>query len=434
LTDRELLVELYRRAIAAVDAEAAVRRSLERQDPGPGPFVVLAAGKAACAMARGAQTVLGARSRGGEVVTKDGHALVVKGTEVREAAHPLPDARGVGAAREALELARACDASTCLLVLLSGGASALWTAPVPSLDLSDKRLTSELLMRSGADIQALNTVRKHLSMIKGGGLARAAQPARVLTLAISDVAGDRPELIGSGPAVGDPSTYAEALAALRATGIERELPASVCAHLERGHAGREPETLKPDDPLLERVEYRLVASLKDALEAAASCAEERGLRVRRLGEVLYGEARELAHTLVREVRSAREQGVELLVAGGEPTVRVRGSGRGGRAQELALAFALAMRDEPGVTALIAGTDGSDGPTDAAGGLVDGASLTRAEALGLDAASHLERNDAYPFLQGIGDLFVTGPTHTNVTDLALIRVRKGEAVALRRKDL
>ena len=422
MTDATLLVEVYRSALVAVDAETCVRCSLERDDPGAGPFLVLAAGKAACAMARGAQTALGSRSVGGRVVTKDGHAFAVSGLEVREAGHPLPDERSVCAAGEVLDLARVCGGSRRLLVLLSGGASALWSAPAASLGLGEKRLTSELLLRAGADIRALNTVRKHLSRIKGGGLARAAQPAALLTLALSDVEGDAPDLIGSGPTAADPSSYAQALAVLRSSGVEREVPCAVRAHLEAGAAGDRAETLKPGDPLLERLEYRLVASLDDALAAAARCAKERGLRVRNLGPVLYGEARELARMLAREVRRARAGGAELLIAGGEPTVRVRGDGRGGRAQELALALALETRSEGGLTALCAGTDGTDGPTDAAGALIDEGSLARAQALGLDARAHLEHNDSYSFLRATGDLFVTGPTQTNVTDLALIRIR------------
>ena len=422
MTDRELLVDLYRQALGAVEGERSVRHALEREDPGPGPFELLAAGKAACAMARGARSALAERCRGGSVVTKDGHALALPGLELHEAAHPLPDARGVAAAEEALAVAQACDASSTLLVLLSGGASALWTAPVAPLTLDDKRKASDVLLRAGADVRALNTVRKHLSRIKGGGLLRAARSARVLTLAISDVAGDAPELIGSGPTAADPSTYADALAVLRDTGTESEVPGAVRAHLEAGSGGRVPETLKPGDPSLKRAEYRIVASLSDALEAAVSGGEARGLRVQRLGEVLYGEARELARTLANEVEEARAQGMQLLVAGGEPTVQVLGSGRGGRAQELALAFLLELRDTAGVTALFAGSDGTDGPTDAAGGIVDAESWSRAGALGLDAHAYLERNDSYPFLQATGDLVVTGPTHTNVTDLALIRMR------------
>lgn len=430
MTDRELLVDLYRRAIAAVDAESAVRRSLEQDDPGPGPFLLLGAGKAACAMARGAQSVLGGRIGGGAVTTKHGHALSLDGLEVREAGHPLPDECSVAAAEGALERVRACDASEPLLVLLSGGASALWTAPASGLTLEDKRRTSDLLLRAGAGIRTLNTVRKHLSRIKGGGLLRAASSARILTLALSDVADGTPDLIGSGPSVADPSTYTEALALLRASGVEREVPVSVRAHLEAGTTGARPETVKPGDPLLERVEYRLVASLGDALEAAAASAEEQGLRVRRLGPMLYGESRELARAMGRKAREALDEGWELLVGGGEPTVRVRGDGRGGRAQELALAFALELRGMCGVTALFAGTDGTDGPTDAAGGLVDEGTLSRAEALGLDIRAYLERNDAYPLLERTGDLFVTGPTHTNVTDLALVRIRCRDSGAMR----
>jgi hydroxypyruvate reductase len=423
LNDRELLVALYREAVGAVEAEAVVSRSLQQKDPGTGPFFVLGAGKAACAMARGARAVLGERIIGGSVVTKAGHGLVVDGIAVREAAHPLPDARSVAAAEEALYLARSCPESHGLLVLLSGGASALWTAPTPPLQLMEKRAVSEVLIRAGADIHALNTVRKHLSRIKGGGLLGVSRAARCLTLAISDVAGDLPESIGSGPTTGDPTSYADALAVLREGRLADQVPRSVLTHLEAGAAGKHPETAPPGDPIFENAEYRIAARLRDALSAAAEGAERRGLRVRRLGEMMYGEARHVARRLAEEVRLSRQEGSELLIAGGEPTVRVRGKGKGGRAQELALAFALELRGEADFSALIAGTDGSDGPTDAAGGLVDGESLRRAHELGLDPRAHLDQNDAYPLLKAIGDLFVTGPTRTNVTDLALIRVRR-----------
>ena len=420
MSDRDLLAALFREGIAAVDAEICVRRALERHDPGPARFRVLAVGKAASGMARGARLALGERILGGCVTTKRGHAQPVGGLSTCEAGHPLPDAQSVAAAQQALGVARSVTAGEHLLVLLSGGASALWAAPAAPLTLEHKRVTHEALLRSGVDIRGLNTVRKHLSQIKGGGLRRAAPLCPSLTLAISDVQDDPPAWIGSGPMSADSSTFDDALRVLRAADVVATVPAAVCRHLEAGAAGLLPETPKPGDRIFAGAEYRIVAGLQDALDALAKAGEATGMRVRQLGAVLYGEARTLAVRLAREAREARAQGVDLLIAGGEPTVRVRGSGRGGRAQELALAFALEIADALDVTALFAGSDGSDGPTDAAGGLVDASTSVRARGRGLDARAHLENNDAYTLLEASGDLFITGPTGTNVTDFALIR--------------
>jgi glycerate-2-kinase len=371
-------------------------------------------------MAEGASSVLGDRIRAGSLCTAEGHARAVHGLRVREAAHPIPDSRSARSASEALELAGSLGPDDTLLVLISGGASALWAAPPEGVDLDAKRGLTDLLLRGGVDIDGINTVRKHVSRIKGGGLLRSARRARVLTLAVSDVRADREEVIGSGPTAPDPTTYDDALEVLRRASLLDEVPPQVRGHLEAGAAGRRPETLKPGDPALERSEIRVVARLEDALRAAAAEGERRGLRVLSLGACLYGEAREVARDLADRVEKARAEGSDLVVAGGEPTVRVRGSGKGGRAQELALAFALAIRGRPFV-ALFAASDGTDGPTDAAGAAVDGSTASRALARGLDPLAHLERNDAYPLLAAAGDLIRTGPTDTNVTDLALVRI-------------
>jgi glycerate-2-kinase len=366
-------------------------------------------------MAEGAVAVLDARIRDGKVSTPDGYGRPVANLTVNEAAHPVPDARSVTAASEALAFAEGLGPDDVLLVLISGGASSLWTAPVEGVPLEDKQTATEQLLRAGVDISQLNTVRKHLSRIKGGGLALRAHPARVVTLVISDVRGDRLDTIGSGPTAPDPTIFGEALAVLPA-----EAPESIRTHLQEGAAGRRRETPKPGEAAFERVEYRCVATLDDALAASVRAAERRGLRVWSLGPCLYGEAREEARFLAQRVDTARDRGVDLVVAGGEPTVTVRGSGRGGRAQELALAFSMEVAGEP-VAALFAGTDGADGPTDAAGASVDGQTVARARSLGLDPADHLTRNDAYPLFDRLGALLRTGPTDTNVTDLALIRL-------------
>ncbi len=420
MSERETLLGIYRAALEAVRGSTVVERSLRAEPLPEGPVTVLGVGKAACAMAEGATAALGSRIRGGLVVTKEGHGRPVSGLEVREAAHPVPDARSVRAASEALEIAEGLGSDDLLLVLISGGASSLWTSPVEGVGLEDKQSVTELLLRAGVDIAGLNAVRKHLSRIKGGRLAVRACPARVITLAVSDVRGDRIDTIGSGPTATDPSTFFEALSVLRGASLVDAAPKAVRLYFEEGAAGERPETPKPGDPVFGRVQHRTVATLDDALRTAAREAERRGLRVWSRGACLYGEAREEGEGLARLVPSAREGGVDLLVAGGEPIVRVRGSGRGGRAQECALAFALAVPGEP-VAALFAGTDGTDGPTDAAGALVDGETFSRARRRGLVPHAHLDNNDAYPLLEATGDLIRTGPTDTNVNDLALVRI-------------
>ena len=411
---------MHAAALDAVHAGRAVEKALRAWDP-PVRLSVLGAGKAACAMASAALAELGSRVSGGSIVTKTGNAFPIPSLEVLEASHPIPDASGVDAAERALRHARSLGASDAVLVLISGGASALWCAPADGVSLEAKQQLTRQLLNAGADIAEINTVRKHLSRIKGGGLRVAARPASVLTLAVSDVAGDLPDRIGSGPTVPDPTTFADALSVLRARGLENATAPAVRLHLERGAAGQRLETWKPDPAQEEGDDFRVVASLEDALEAARVEARSRGQQVRMLGSVLYGEAAPLGHSLATQARRARDTGGGFLIAGGEPTVFVRGAGMGGRCQELALAFALELQGAEGITALFAGTDGSDGPTDAAGAFADTSSLERANAKGLDPDAHLARNDSYPLLRATGDLHVTGPTQTNVTDLALIHI-------------
>jgi glycerate-2-kinase len=419
VSEREILVEIFRAALDRVHAGRAVERWLRANPPATGSWTVLGAGKASTAMAAGARAVLGESIRDGVVVTKDGHGSPVEGVDVIEAAHPIPDARSVDAAERALRRAAALTPDEGLLVLLSGGASALWSAPVEGLSLAEKQRMTDVMLRAGADITQLNAVRKHLSRIKGGGLLCETRAREVLTLAVSDVEGDPPDTIGSGPTAPDPTRFADALRALDDLSIRERVPPRVVEHLEQGAAGRHPETPAREDSRFVRARYQVVACLDDALRAATEAGEARGLRARRLERPLRGEARHCARELASELQCAAEQGVQLLVVGGEPTVTVLGAGRGGRAQELALAFALELRRQPGVTALFAGTDGSDGPTDAAGAVVDAGTLTRAVEAGLDARDVLRRNDSHTLLHATGDLLVTGPTQTNVTDLGLI---------------
>ncbi len=400
------LVAIFEAALDRVHAGRAVEKTLAALEPRT--WTVVAVGKAAAPMAAAARRVLGSRIRGGVIVTCDGHGEAVDSFELFLAGHPVPDARSVEAADAVLGRARSLGPSDALLFLLSGGASAMLAAPVEGVTLEDKRQVTEALLHRDVDIASMNAVRRQLSRIKGGGLARAAAPARVLTLAVSDVCGDPPEAIGSGPTVADPTRACDALEILRRADLFELVPRRVLDRLEAAHEVA-PAAFEPE-------EYRVIARLDDALEAARVEALRRGLRVRALGRVLDLPAEDAARLLARELARARDAGIDLLIAGGEPMVEVRGSGRGGRAQQLALALTLLARGE--YRALVAGTDGSDGPTDAAGAVVDSHTLQRAPR---DARDALARNDAYPWLAEAGALLTTGPTATNVNDLALIRV-------------
>jgi glycerate-2-kinase len=395
------LVAIFEAALRRVHAGRAVEGALETLDPSRA-WTAIAAGKAAVPMAAAARHVA-TTGRTGLIVTRDGYGGPVDGFELRRAGHPVPDARSIGAGEAALARATALGPGDGLLFLLSGGASALLAAPVSGVSLDDLRRLTEALLERDVDIAAINTVRRRLSRIKGGGLARAAAPAPVVTWAVSDVAGDAPEAIGSGPTVADPSGRDAALEVLRRANLLDAAPEAVRAHLAAAPGGVPPDA----------GEYRVVARLADALEAARSEAERRGLRTRLLGRVLDCPVERAAERLASEIGEARSGGVDLLIAGGEPTVELRGSGRGGRAQQLALELALRAGGE--WRALVAGTDGSDGPTDAAGAIVTPA------IAGAEARAAAERNDAYPFLAGAGALLVTGPTGTNVNDVALIRI-------------
>lgn len=429
-------------ALAAADARSAVARALsldggrlriaggEEVDlASVGDVWLVGAGKAACGMAVGALEVLGGRVAGGTLTTKDGHGRDLPGLSVWEAAHPVPDTRGMAGAAEALRTARGAGPRDLVLCLLSGGASALWAAPAAGVALTDLKAVTDHLLRAGATIHALNTVRKHLSRVGGGGLARAAAPARVVTLAVSDVVGGALDVIASGPTVPDPTTFADALDVLARHGIQP--PPAVRARLRAGHAGEVEETAKPGDPAFARASAHVVASNRDALEGAAREAERLGYRARIVGDDVEGEARgvgEQVGLLIRDTLAERQAGPVALLLGGETTVTVSGSGRGGRNQELALSIAMEIEGLAGVLAASLGTDGTDGPTDAAGAFADGGTVARGHAAGLDARDALRRNDAYPFLRAAGDLIVTGPTGTNVNDVVLVLVDPAAARA------
>lgn len=412
----------------------AVRRTVKRRGPwlhvGDVRYdlrryrsvVLVGAGKASAPMARELESLLGDRLSGGLVVVKYGHGTRTRRVRVVEAGHPVPDRAGLLGASRLLDLVVRLAADDLLLVVLSGGASSLLPAPCPGVSLADKRRTTTLLLRSGATIQEVNAVRKHLSAVKGGQLL-AATRATVASVILSDVVGDDLGAIGSGPTAPDPSTFGDVRAILDRFDLWAKLPARVRTHLTKGLRGQVPETPKPGARVFRRVHNQIVGNNRAAVAAVAAAAESAGLRAVVLTTSLTGEAREAAKVVVALAREVRLSGQPArpsacLVAGGELTVTIRGQGRGGRAQEFALAAAIEMAGLPDSVVAALGTDGTDGPTDAAGAAVSGETLRRAERRGLDLRRALADNDAYPLFRRLGGHIVTGPTRTNVNDLYL----------------
>jgi hydroxypyruvate reductase len=426
---REAAGAIWRAALAAGDVDPLVRAHLRldgsrlvvggrRLDlEGVERVLVLGCGKASAAMARTVEDVLGERVGDGFVVVKDGYVVPTRRVTIAEAGHPVPDARGLAASARLLELAASATARDLVLFLVSGGGSALTPAPAPPITLAEKQSLTRLLLAAGATINELNAVRKHLSRFKGGLLARAAAPAPLLTLALSDVIGDPLDVIASGPTAPDPTTFAEALAVLAHRGLLDRAPRSIGERLRAGAAGQVDETPKPGDPVFAEVTNVVVGNNALVVDAAAAEAERLGYRAHVLTRTLQGEARDVARDLVARARAMSGPG--CLIAGGETTVTVRGDGRGGRCQEFALAAALALEDGDDLVVLAAGTDGTDGPTDLAGGLVDATTCARGRAAGRDATRALDDNDAHGFLSAAGDGVATGPTNTNLLDLYLV---------------
>jgi glycerate-2-kinase len=425
---RARLEQIFRSAVLAADPARGVRSAVTRERDGalrvagtPLPvgarLCVLAAGKAAPRMAAALEEIAGDAIAAGLVVAREPHAA--SRLPLRVGAHPIPDTRSAAAAHEALRLVEAAQPEDVLLVLLSGGASSLLSAPADALQVEDLTRTNEALLASGAPIDEVNAVRKHLTLLSGGRLARRARSRRIEVLVISDVPGDRVDVIGSGPCAADPTRFADALDVLARRAIRERVPAAVVAHLEAGARGERVETAKPGDPALARVRHTILASNRTALDAAAHAARRIGLRPLRLTDRLAGEARRAGRRIGALARCARVSDPVCWLAGGETTVTLRGAGRGGRSQELALAASLELAGSEGRALLAAGTDGSDGPTDAAGAFADGGSVARGAAHGCDARTALARNDAYGFFEAAGGLLRTGPTGTNVMDLVLV---------------
>lgn len=435
---RQSAREIFDAAVRAVDPAEAIRRHLVRQGDrltiggeavdlqGVRRIVAVGLGKAGAPMAAAVEEILGDRIEQGVVVTKYGHLQPTRTIRIHEAGHPMPDDAGIAGAQAVLDQVHGLGSDDLVLVLISGGGSALTPAPVAGITLAEKQALTKALLACGADIREMNALRKHISRIKGGQLARAAAPARVFTLILSDIVGDPLDAIASGPTVPDPRTYADALAILDKYRIRQGIPSSIRTHLEAGAAGRIPETPKPDDPLFRRVRSVMVASNIQALEAAKAEAHRLGFQAMVLSSFIEGETREIARMHAALALEVRASGNPLtppvcLITGGETTVTLKGTGKGGRNQEFALAAALDIAGLPDVVVLSAGTDGTDGPTDAAGALADGDTVSRAIGLGLAPRVALDGNDAYPFFQRLGDLVMTGPTRTNVMDVRLVLV-------------
>lgn len=387
---------------------------------------LVGAGKATAAMTATAEAILGDRIDCGAINTPSGPARPLARVETFAAGHPVPDEAGVAGARRQLELLANLDSDSLVLGLFSGGGSALLPAPADGLTLAEKQETTRLLLACGATIDEINALRKHLSAIKGGLLARTAAPARVIALLLSDVIGDPLDTIASGPTHPDATTFGDCLTIVDRYDLRHQLPASVRQHLEAGGRGERPETPKPRDPCFARAESLVIGNNRLALDAAAHQARALGYEVLVLTSRLQGEARQAAASLVAIAQETAETNRPIarpacLIAGGETTVTLRGNGKGGRNQELALAAALQLSGWSAITLLSGGTDGIDGPTNAAGALADGQTLSRAQAQGLDARAFLERHDSYSFFAALDDLVITGPTGTNVMDLQIILI-------------
>lgn len=409
---RAILLELFHAAVAAASAERCVPSNLP--EPPRGRTIVVGAGKASAAMAKTVEDRW-PRKLNGLVVTRYGHGAPCKQIEVVEAGHPMPDKAGLEAARRIIDSVANLTPDDLVLALISGGGSALLTLPAPGISLAEKQSLTAALLKSGAPIAEINCVRKHLSAIKGGRLTLAAAPASVATLIISDVPGDDPVLVASGPTMPDPTTSADAAGILHDRGITA--PEPVAAWLKNP----ESETPKPGDPAFARVDTRIIASSRAAIAESARIAGAAGLVVHNLGD-LQGEARMLARDHAQiALQLQREGKAQLILSGGETTVTVRGDGRGGRNSEYLLALAGALDGARGVWALACDTDGIDGTEDNAGAIVAPDTVRRAAALGLRADAALAQNDSYGFFAGLGDLIVTGPTRTNVNDFRAILI-------------
>jgi len=439
------LIDIFNAALAAVDPYHAVIRGITFENnclhaagaayelDDFSRVLVVGAGKATARMALAIEDALGDRITEGLIVVKEGHTAPLKTIRQVEASHPVPNEAGVEGTKRIVDLVRAADEKTLVICLLSGGASALLVAPVNGLTLNDKQEVTSLLLQAGASVGELNAVRKHLSAVKGGRFAKAACPAQVVSMVLSDVIGDRLDVIASGPTARDSTTFADAIAVIEKYGLTKKIPVRALSFLERGREGREPETVKSGDSCLHKTRNVIIGGIALALSAATEKARQIGFAPEVITRELQGEARDAARFLataaLRAHDAMRPGDLRCLLSGGETTVTVTGKGKGGRNQELALAFALEIEGLDGLSLLSAGTDGTDGPTDAAGAIVDGTTASRARALGIDPVQYLDYNDSYSFfkqfdaLSGDKSHVITGPTRTNVMDLQIMLLEK-----------
>jgi glycerate 2-kinase len=413
---RKAAIEIFRAALRATDPAEAVARHFKPPPTSIDRVFVVGAGKAAPSMAQSIEKILGKRIAGGLINVKHGHIAKLRYIEQNESGHPVPDEAGVRGARRIAAIAQEATARDLVICLISGGASALMPLPAPPITLAEKQATTNLLLACGATIHEINAVRKHISAIKGGQLAALASPARVLSLILSDVIGNNLDVIGSGPTAPDASTFASARAVFEKYGIWNKVPREVRHRLEKGARGEIPETPKS----LDNVENRIIGSNLLALDAAAEKARDLGFKTLILASSIEGETRDIAGMHAAIAREIRESGRPIkppacIISGGETTVTLRGKGKGGRNQEFALAAAVGIAGLKDVLIFSAGTDGADGPTDAAGAQADGETFHR----GPEALRRLANNDSYNFFASLKDLIITGPTGTNVMDIHLI---------------
>jgi hydroxypyruvate reductase len=388
--------------------------------------LIVGGGKAGAAMAAGLESICGDWISDGIINVKYGHLAKLNHIKIVEAGHPVPDSNGEKGALAILGMAESATAEDLVICLISGGGSALMPLPAGGLSLADKQKTTGVLLACGATIHEINTIRKHLSNIKGGMLARAAGPATLVSLILSDVVGDDLDVIASGPCVPDSSTYADCMAIITGYGIKKDLPETVVNHLKAGVSGQIPETPKTGDPAFTKTGNLIIGRNMDAVNAAKSAAENLGYPTLVLSSMIEGETRDVAcvhGAIAREViKTGNPMSPPLcILSGGETTVTIKGKGLGGRNQEFALAAAMDIAGYKTITILSGGTDGTDGPTDAAGAVADGTTVARAGALDMSPRQYLAGNDAYHFFEGLGDLIKTGPTNTNVMDLRVILV-------------
>ena len=442
---RKDAMTIFQTALAAVEPRRAVESSLELTGDEltvlegnkkrktidlsqVDHIYVIGAGKASAPMAQAVEEILGERITDGLICVKYGHGLDLKKINIVEAGHPEPDQAGVEAAARIKEILEGAGPKDLVISLFSGGGSALLVMPAPGLKLADKQKVTKLMLACGADIHEINSVRKHLSAVKGGRLAGLAAPATVINLMLSDVIGDAMDVIASGPLVPDRSTFEEAAVVLAKYKLMKKIPAAAKRCLTAGLTGQEPETPKAGDAFFKNVLNLIVGSNLICLTAAKEEAKQLGYRPLILSSTIEGETREAAwlHTAIaREIKKSGNpiKPPACLISGGETTVTLKGAGKGGRNQEFALAAALALDGQDNILVFSAGTDGTDGPTDAAGAMADGETAARAGRAGLLARKHLEENDAYPFFEELGDLIITGPTRTNVMDIRLVLIGK-----------